>query len=149
MQQGWEVSSGTSSTCTHTHTHTHTHTFTCSAGDESFIPQEASEDEEETIEKEEKEAGELDYSEEIAALERESMLPIEELLAGLPQEMLEEDAKVSQEKAVDVEDEDFRMEEAGQWAGLGMVCECVLPTALETGDAHTKHVLSEGFLKPS
>ena len=85
------------------------------------MPQEASEDEEETIDREEKEAGDLDYSEEIAALERESMLPIEEVLAGLPQEMLEGDAEVSQEKAVDADDEDFRMEEAGQWVGHGML----------------------------
>ena len=81
-----------------------------------FIPQEASEDEEETIEREEKEAGDLDYSEEVAALERESMLPIEELLASLPQEMLEGGAEGPQEEegAVDAEDKEFRMEEAGQ-----------------------------------
>ena len=81
-----------------------------------FVPQEASEDEEETIEREEREAGDLDYSEEVAALERESMLPIEELLASLPQEMLGggDEGTQEEERAVDTEDKEFRMEEAGQ-----------------------------------
>lgn len=97
--------------------HTRTHLpSVLYVGDEMFVPQEASEDEEETIEREEKEAGDLDYSEEVAALERESMLPIEELLASLPQEMLDEGAEAPQEeeRAVDAEDKEFRMEEAGQ-----------------------------------
>ena len=116
VPQGWKVS-GASQPPTPTPP-IHTHTCFCTAGDESFVPQEASEDEEETIDREEKEAGDLDYSEEIAALERESMLPIEELLASLPQEMLEGEAEGPQEQAVDVDDKEFRMEEAGQWAGL-------------------------------
>ena len=87
-----------------------------------FVPGEVSEDEEETIDQEEAEArkaGEIDYSEEMAALERESQLPIEEILAGLPKEVLEGDQlePVGSQSNTDPceadDDEDFQVDESG------------------------------------
>ena len=92
--------------------------------DSMFIPHETSEDEEETIEKEEErelESGTtLNYNDEIAELERDSQLPIEEVLAGLPKEMLEEIPGVEQptdkdnmDQVVEEDsDDEFKMEGA-------------------------------------
>ena len=87
-----------------------------------FVPHETSEDEEDTIEKEEErelESGNTrNYSDEIAELERDSQLPIEEVLAGLPKEMLEEIPGVEQptdddsvdQVAREDSDDEFKME---------------------------------------
>ncbi|KAK3749017.1 hypothetical protein RRG08_056924 [Elysia crispata] len=62
---------------------------------EEFLPMGTASDDEETIEQEENESGvdETSAKQELEALQKESELPLEELLKSLPQEMLENPTK--------------------------------------------------------
>ncbi|KAL3857410.1 hypothetical protein ACJMK2_012085, partial [Sinanodonta woodiana] len=73
-------------------------------GDVEFKPEVEDSDDEETIDKEEAEAGNDDVAtkEELEALQKESEIPIEDLLESLPQEILEKPANI----ASDAESED-------------------------------------------
>ncbi|KAK3606446.1 hypothetical protein CHS0354_041388 [Potamilus streckersoni] len=66
-------------------------------GDVEFKPEVEDSDDEETIDKEEEEAGDNDVAtkEELEALQKESEIPIEDLLDSLPPEILEKPANIA------------------------------------------------------
>ncbi|XP_052801568.1 helicase SRCAP-like isoform X2 [Mya arenaria] len=64
------------------------------AGDDEFRPDDSESDDEETIEKDEQGINEEDTMDEVAALQKESELPIESLIESLPKEILENPASI-------------------------------------------------------
>ncbi|KAK3083777.1 hypothetical protein FSP39_003020, partial [Pinctada imbricata] len=87
------------------------------SGDEDFSPEGNDEDDEETIDKEEKESG-IDED----ALQKESEQPIEELLKNVPKEVLEKPASLHEEGGSDEEveekDKEFKIKDGEEEADV-------------------------------
>lgn len=89
------------------------------AGDEEFRPEESESDDEETIDKDEAGIDEEETKDEVEALQKESELPLDQLIESLPKEILEKPASLDQLEDTDDQpeadrtkksDEDFNAE---------------------------------------
>ncbi|CAI9734305.1 helicase domino-like [Octopus vulgaris] len=89
------------------------------SGDDDFEPDQSETDDEETIDKEERETGNNEsIQDEIALLQKEGDVPLEELLKSLPEEILEKPAELKPERKIKVSeseekvsDEEFQTED--------------------------------------